>query len=111
VPNYLVTITGHINEEVRPEGFPREIRQVEVISAVNNAKLGEAVNDLTILHLRNRGMAVRKDPYAKIDPYTLDLNRMWVPMDMISHMDVDVQMIQELNNIDETGTIVVPKES
>lgn len=96
---FIVTFKGHIDERKRPEFFPHEIRDVVILEAEDKTGLVKAFNDYTISWIRIQGMTVRKDPYAVEDPAKVDINRMFVPMHMITYIDSEIKAINDQEGI------------
>lgn len=103
--NYLVIITGHVDERRRPENFAKKVFDYHIINAETVKEVHDTVNNFTISHLRNRGMSVRLDPSKVVDNSVIDTNSMWIPMDMLTHMTVDIKLIVQDVSISETGEI------
>ena len=92
--DYIITYHGHIKEQTRPEGFPKEVRDSLFISADTEAGIAKAVNDGMNGYIRLLGMYVRKDPSGVTKQNGFEPDRMWVPMDMLSYIDYTVKQIQ-----------------
>ena len=104
---YAIFYTGHVNERVRPEGFPKKIGDHVVVHVNSKEELVQKVNDFMAIFVRNQGMVVRKNPGAMEDPAKLDTNRMFVPMALLSHIDSRVAPITgEIPEVDPDGKTV-----
>ena len=97
--DYIITYSGHVIESLRPDGFPKEIQDLLFISADTEAGLGKAVNDGLNMYLRLLGMYVRKDPSGITKQGGFEADRMWVPMNMLSHIDYTVKKIQNVGKL------------
>jgi hypothetical protein len=107
--DYLVTFVFHIDERKRPEGFPRQVRDLIIVSADSKQGLVTAVNTESLKYIRMQGASVRKDPYAMENPNKLDTERMFVPIHMITHFEAEVKTVTgELAVVDSTGLASMP---
>ena len=107
--DFLVTFIFHIDERKRPEGFPRQVRDLVMINSDSKQGLVTAVNTESLKYIRMQGVSVRKDPYAAEDPNKLDTERMFVPLHMITHFEADVKTITgEPAVVDQTGLASFP---
>ena len=91
--NFLVRFTGHLNERIRPEGFPREI-WVEYIEELSDENLKLFVQTRLGDFVRQQGMVVPKKQKEMEDETKLTFDKkMFVPMGMIAFIDVQIAMI------------------
>lgn len=111
--DYLVTFVGHINERMRPENFPREVRDLVLVQADSQEALVNEVNKASFQYIRLQGMGVRRNPYDPEVANQLDLDRMWVPMHMLTHIVPHVRLLTgEVPQVDpKTGMISLPSGS
>lgn len=106
---YLITFVFHIDERKRPENFPKELRDLVMITSDSKQGLVNAINTESVKYIRMQGVSVRKDPYAAEDPNKLDTERMFVPLHMITHFEAEVKTITgEPAVIDSTGLASLP---
>lgn len=110
--DYIITYHGHLKERTRPEGFPKEVRDSLFISADTEAGIAKAVNDGMNGYIRLLGMYVRKDPSGVTKQNGFEPDCMWVPMDMLSHIDYTVRQIQSSKPIlSVTGDATIDGEA
>jgi hypothetical protein len=88
--HYLVTLTGHVDQNKRPKDFPEKIHQVFMEEVENPKELVERIAGYTQAIIVMHGMLVRDDPYAPQDSRKLTTDRKWVPMHMLTHLSVSV---------------------
>lgn len=88
--DYLVRYTAHINERIRPEGFPKKVLVNVVLSASDREQLNTHINNFAGGFIAQQAVVALKDPLA-VQARELDLEkRMIVPFAMISHIDCEV---------------------
>jgi hypothetical protein len=108
---YLVTFVFDIDENRRPRDidFPKQLFDPMIIAADNKLGLIDTVNKESLKYIRMQGVSVRKDPYAMEKPNEVDVNRMFVPLHMITHFYAQVRPITgEIPDIDGTGLASLP---
>lgn len=89
----VITIFGHIDVHKQPQGFPAVVKQVMHVEAENKQQLVDQLEGFTKAIILMQGMAVRNEPEAMQDFNKLDLERMWVPLHMITHLNAKVQAL------------------
>jgi hypothetical protein len=114
MPDYVIRIFGHIDENKRPrevskdfpKGFPSKVREDTYIQAENSQGVFKSINDEITKYLRLTGMWVRRDPDEFLDAKKLEIfDRMFVPLHMITHITADFQMLAaEIPMVDQSGT-------
>jgi len=91
---YLVTIIGHVNESVRPEGYPKQMKVLGVYSVPNAEKLKEYINTEIAAICRNGGMVVQRDSAQLVDISQLDpKDKLFVFNHMFTHLTTEVQRL------------------
>ena len=94
--NFFVRFTGHINERIRPELFPKEVWVDYTLEDITDEQLKKFVGDRMTDFIRQQGMVVHKKQFEIIDDNTLTFDKkMFVPMTMISYMDLVVGIVHE----------------
>jgi hypothetical protein len=92
---YFVEFTAYVNERIRPEGFPREVKLQDTFLNVESTEhLQYLVNDRFVKLVTSAGLVVLKDPDAitTIGVITFDKRR-FIPWHMLTHMEVKVVLI------------------
>jgi hypothetical protein len=103
----VLTIIGHIDVHKRPQGFPEVIKQVVHVDVETKQQLLQQIEGFTNAIINMQGMAVRNDPAALQDFSKLDLERMWVPMHMITHINAEIVAITgETPTTDPDGKLI-----
>lgn len=109
MPSWVVTFTGYIDENKRPESFPKIIKDIMVVTFETGKELVEFVNLRNQLYNRNQGMGVPLDASALEDLTIIDTDRVWVPMHMITYLTAAVKPVTgELPHITEEGIVSMP---
>ena len=94
--NFLVRFTGHINERIRPENFPKEVFVDYTLEDFADEHVKKFVGDRMTDFIRQQGMVVHKNQFEVIDENTLRFDKkMFVPMTMFSYLDMQVSIIQD----------------
>lgn len=94
MPDYMVKFIGHIDVHKRPQGFPAELVQVEVLQDVDKDALVTFITKRLKEIIYLQGMGASLDPAALQDPAKIDTNRAFVPMHMLTHLTSEVIQIQ-----------------
>ena len=85
--DYLVRFIGHINEKSRPDGFPKEVYSDLYVRAGSDAGLRKAINEQSMVFIRDNCMIVPKNPEKIEDAFRPSLDsRMIIPWHMITHL-------------------------
>ena len=92
--NYMITFFGHIDVAKRPIGFPDVVHELIVINTTNIDAIVKAANDASQRYIRDQGMSVGLKPHLPDEVGKLDLDRVWVPMHMITHITLSVRTVE-----------------
>lgn len=103
----MVTFIGHINKRVAPETFPDEISDYVIVDVKNKVELLEKINQYALLYVRIQGMIVRRDMHGTVDPEKVDVNRQYVPMNMLTHVTSHVLHIMGQLPDETSGKVVI----
>jgi hypothetical protein len=116
--DYLVRITGHIDENKRPrgvskdfpQGFPQWVREDTYIQVQQAQGVMKHIADEVTKYVRVQGMWVRKNPDLQQDANKLENeDRMFIPMHMITHITSAFQILNaEIPMVDEGGRVFFP---
>ena len=103
----VITLFGHIDVTKWPQGFPPEIKQVFHVDVETKEQLINQLDGFIRAIIQMQGMAVRSDPAAMQDFSKLDLQRMWVPMHMLTHINATIHTLTgETPTTDSDGKLV-----
>ena len=91
--DYLLTFRGYVDENKRPDDFPCIIEDLVFIHANTQDEVAKSVNVYSLYYVKLQGMPMCKNPHSMEDFSALDSGRMWVPMHMLTHFDVEVRQI------------------
>lgn len=95
--NFFVRFIGHVNERIRPEGFPREIYVDYVLQEVTDEQLKNMVQAYMDQFVKQNGMVAKINHSETEDETRLSFNKkMFVPMFMIAFIDISVSIIADL---------------
>ena len=84
--DFIVILTAHIDERVRPEGFPKIIKDSTLVSFDNIEGLLKFVNNRVLFYAQTNGFTGVLDSSKMEDLRVVDTNRVFVPMRMITHI-------------------------
>lgn len=104
--DFYVRFTGHVNDRIRPEGFPREIYADFIWKVENEAELRYNINEMCKVFVGQHSMIVPRDPSGIEVPGkpTLD-SRILVPIGMLSHISTTTKkIIGEMPMLSADGT-------
>ena len=106
--DYMVGFIGHISEKSRPDGFPKEVYSDLYVRAGSDAGLRKAINEQSIVFIRDNCMIVPKNPEKIEDAFHPSIDsRMVVPWHMITHLTTVTKTIfgglPELNRDENDG--------
>lgn len=103
---YFVRFIGHINEEIRPENFPKEVYADFVWGVKDEQELRYNINEMQKVFVGQRSMIVAKNPTAIEVPGKPELDsRILIPMHMLSHISTKTkEVIGEIPIIGTDGT-------
>ncbi len=103
----VITIFGHIDVHKRPQGFPEVIKQIIHLDIETKEQLLQQLNGFTVSIAQMQGMSVRNNSAVMQDFNKLDLERMWVPMHMLTYIHATVQSVTgETPTFDSDGKLV-----
>jgi len=109
MPDYIVTFTAYIDENKRPENFPKVIKDVLAVSFDTGLQLVDFVNKRNEMYNRNQGMGVNLDPGSLEDLSIIDTKRVWVPMHMITYLTAAIKPVTgEMPQITDAGITEMP---
>ena len=96
--SYYVEFTAFINERIRPEGFPREVKVQETFENIENtAHLQFKVNERFIQLVTSAGLIILKNPTDILDSNIITFDKRWfVPWHMITHMGLRVERMPQV---------------
>jgi hypothetical protein len=104
--DYAVKFIGHIVENKRPDGFPREISSFGTYHAKDNRELAAVINEEVSQILRNGGIFVQLDPTEIIDVKKLNAEgRIFVPMHMITYISTIISLMTSMPKAVDTGIV------
>ena len=92
--NYMITFFGHIDMTRRPTGFPEVVRDLIVINAPTLDAVVQAANDASQRYIKMNGMSVGLKPHLPDAVGKLDVDRVWVPMHMITYISLEVKSVE-----------------
>ncbi len=94
---YYVEFTAFINERIRPEGFPREIKVLEIFDNIEStAHLQFKVNERFVQLATSAGLIVLKNPSEILESGVVTFDKRWfVPWHMITHMGIRVERMPQ----------------
>lgn len=92
---YFVEFTAYVNERIRPEGFPHDIKIQETFENVDSTShLQFRVNQRFIELASSAGLIGVKDPNKPLESGVISFDKRWyVPWHMFTHMGVRVTLI------------------
>lgn len=96
--DYVVRIIGHVIENRRPEGFPKQVVHTMFLQPDSIKQLNETVNEQVNIFLQVGGMIALKNPAEMQEMNTmgqvLGLDKfMFVPMTMLSYMETITNVV------------------
>lgn len=103
---YYVRFTGHVNEEIRPENFPKEIFADFIWNVKDEDELRYNINEMSKVFVGQHCMICPRDPGGVEVPGkpTLD-SRILVPLHMLSHISTKTkEIIGEIPTVGVDGT-------
>ena len=109
---YFVEFTAYVNERIRPEGFPHNIKIQETFENVQNtAHLQFRVNERFVQLASSAGLIAMKDQNAPIDSGVITFDkRRFIPWHMFTHLELRVELIAEPIISTQDGIVPVDKE-
>ena len=112
MPSFLVDFTAYIDENRRPDGFPREVHIKENYTDVPSTEiLKKIVNDRFVALVTSQGLVVFKNPDEIYDQTTITFDkRVYIPWHMITHMHVSTHQIIEIPEPDPQDPIATGEE-
>ncbi len=115
---FMVRFVGHIIEEKRPSGFPKEVFTDITVNTQSRDGLKESVNDFLVLLIKQCGMVVEKpEAIARrqatgdgLKPDFKDLdNKIFVPYHMMSYLETISKLVSaKVETGEEEGEEVTP---
>jgi hypothetical protein len=92
---YFVEFVAYVNERIRPEGFPHEVKIQDTFKNVESTEhLQFLVNDRFVKLVTSAGLVVLKDPDETTTAGVITFDkRRFVPWHMLTHMEVKVVLI------------------
>lgn len=104
----LVKYIGHIDETRRPAGFANKVMAIGTYHFENLEELMKLVNNEAGAIIRIQGMLVAKDPAEITDTTKIRFDqRMFVPIHMITHVTMEVSMMQQMPQLDADNNYVL----
>jgi hypothetical protein len=96
--SYFVEFTAYINERMRPEGFPREVKIKDIYTNVDNFDtLVNGVRERFQKLAAGPGLTVLKNPDEIIESGINQFSKYWyLPWHQITHLGVEVKQITEV---------------
>jgi hypothetical protein len=107
---YFVRFTAYIDERKRPENFPHQVHDTITLRVDSAKQLGDIVNARCAAYHQSQGMAVSIEPEDAEKMGLGEINRIFVPSHMWTHMTLSMvkPIIGENPQISETGEITLP---
>ncbi len=95
--NFFLRFTGHVNERIRPEGFPKEVYVDYVLQDCPDEQLKSLIQVYLDQFVKQNGMVVNRKQAEMEDQSKLVFNqKMYVPMYMIAFITVGASIIADL---------------
>lgn len=97
---YYVEFTAYVNERIRPEGFPHDIKIQETFENIEStAHLQFRVNQRFIELATSAGLIAVKNPDKPIESGVITFDKRWfIPWHMFTHMGLRVELIPQSSN-------------
>lgn len=89
---YHIKFIGHIIEEFRPEGFPKQVTFDLFVDVANTEFLKKVTND-TFNQIRHTGGMVIVKPGTIPTPHFQPDKQFFVPMHMISWLETETKIL------------------
>ncbi len=83
---YHIQFLGYIDEQRRPDGFPKVVIQELTIETFNESEVQKAIRDTAAAFIRDQVMIVPRYSDETLDMVSFD-QRMIVPLNMITHIE------------------------
>lgn len=95
--NFFIRFTGHINERIRPEEFPKEIYVDYIVQDVSDEQVKNLVQMYMEQFVKQNGMVVKRNHSEMEDETTLVFDKkMYVPMPIIAFITAEVSILADL---------------
>lgn len=91
---YFIEFSAYVDERKRPENFPHVIHIGETYDVPSEEALKEVVNGRFVALVTSAGLIAMRDEDKPIETKLTFNQRRFVPWHMITHMEVEVNMIQ-----------------
>lgn len=108
---YMITLVGYVKEATRPENFPDVVSDWVMVKVNDAQSLRMEVVKFHAIQIRMQGMLVMlpEDEAKPANPDRIDVNRRFVPMHVLSHIDSFVTPIAgEETQVDNFGITFHP---
>jgi len=83
---WMVRYIGHLDVMRRPAGFPEEVSDFVLVEANNKEELAALINKNTSSFIAPRGMLVNLFEGTAIHSDQIDLNKIFLPMEMFDYI-------------------------